>query len=82
VTRLKIVKPQKASAVEQLLVQQAASGQLRERISDDAMVRLLDQVGGEAQGHRPTITVGAGIMWGSGVAVWLCGCCLAGCVAV
>jgi hypothetical protein len=46
---------------------------LRERISDDAMVRLLDQVGGEAQGHRPTITVGAGIMWGSGVAVWLCG---------
>ncbi|KAI6182389.1 Programmed cell death protein 5 [Aphelenchoides bicaudatus] len=44
---LSSVKPDKAAAVESLIVRMARTGQLGEKLTDDGLKKLLDQVAGQ-----------------------------------
>lgn len=43
-SRIALVKPQKASAISDILLQMARSGQVRQRVSEEQLIMLLDQV--------------------------------------
>ncbi|GAA5877677.1 hypothetical protein JCM16303_000202 [Sporobolomyces ruberrimus] len=43
-SRIGLVKPERARAIEQLLMRMAQSGQLRGRVSEDQLIDVLDQV--------------------------------------
>ncbi|GAA5865663.1 hypothetical protein JCM3774_004955 [Rhodotorula dairenensis] len=43
-SRIALVKPDRARAIEQLLARMAQSGQLRGRVSEDQLIDVLDQV--------------------------------------
>ncbi|WFD29003.1 hypothetical protein MSPP1_000007 [Malassezia sp. CBS 17886] len=43
-SRISLVKPQKASAVQDILLQMARSGQVRQRVSEAQLISLLDQI--------------------------------------
>ncbi|POY72688.1 hypothetical protein BMF94_4517 [Rhodotorula taiwanensis] len=43
-SRIALVKPDRARAIEQLLARMAGSGQLRGRVSEDQLIDVLDQV--------------------------------------
>lgn len=53
--RIAIVKPDRASAVEQLILRMAKSGQIRQRISEDELVALLSDLSGQEQGEKAKI---------------------------
>ncbi|PWY96877.1 DNA-binding TFAR19-related protein [Testicularia cyperi] len=58
-SRIGLVKPQKARQITDLLIRMAQSGQLRGRVSEDQLIGLLDQVdqaSGGADGGAPKIT--------------------------
>lgn len=44
VSRIALVKPERARAIEQLLMRMAQSGQLRGRVSEEQLIDVLDQV--------------------------------------
>lgn len=46
-SNLAAVKPDKANAVENLIVRMARTGQLRGKLTDEAFKDLLDKVGGQ-----------------------------------
>ncbi|MES1916099.1 MAG: hypothetical protein MHM6MM_007948 [Cercozoa sp. M6MM] len=52
--RVAIVKPEKARAVEEMLINMAQSGRLRDRVSEAELVRFLSQ--GESKEQAPKIT--------------------------
>lgn len=58
VSRIALVKPQKARAIQDLILRMAQSGQVRQRISEEQLIGLLEQVEGQ-QGDesRGKITV-------------------------
>ncbi|KAK9241107.1 PDCD5-related protein [Lipomyces kononenkoae] len=43
-SRIRIVKQQKAKSVEDLLIQMARTGQIRNRVDEDELISLLDQI--------------------------------------
>ncbi|KAK9464462.1 PDCD5-related protein [Lipomyces arxii] len=43
-SRIRIVKQQRAKGVEDLLIQMARTGQIRARIDEDELISLLDQI--------------------------------------
>ncbi|KAK9458287.1 PDCD5-related protein [Dipodascopsis uninucleata] len=43
-SRIRIVKAQKAKGVEDLLIQMARTGQLQSRVDEDELIGLLDQI--------------------------------------
>ena len=58
VSRIALVKPQKSRAITDLLVRMAQSGQLRQRVTEDQLIGLLDQVDQSQGGDgEPKITV-------------------------
>ena len=44
--RIKIVKPEKAQAVESRLIQMARSGKLKDKVSDEQLTGLLESIAG------------------------------------
>jgi DNA-binding TFAR19-related protein (PDSD5 family) len=48
--RLKLVKKDKARAVEDSLIKAATSGQLRAKLSEEQLISMLDGVGGGGEG--------------------------------
>ena len=44
VARIKIVKEQKANAVEEMIVKMAQSGQIRDKVSEKQLIDLLEQL--------------------------------------
>lgn len=64
VSRIGLVRPDRARSLQELLVRMAKSGQIRGRVSDDQLVSLLDQVAqaetrnsGAASANKSKITV-------------------------
>lgn len=59
VSRISLVKPQKAQGITNLIIQMAQSGQIRQRINEAQLVDLLEQVerGDGSGGAGPKITV-------------------------
>lgn len=58
VSRIALVKPAKADAITNMLVQLARSGQIRQRVSEEELIALLDQVEQRAGGDsEPKIIV-------------------------
>ncbi|KAN0063485.1 hypothetical protein ACQY0O_003932 [Thecaphora frezii] len=59
-SRIGLVKPQKHRQIVDLLIRMAQSGQVRQRITEDQLIGLLDQVdqaaGGEAASGKITFT--------------------------
>ncbi|EPQ31539.1 uncharacterized protein PFL1_00872 [Pseudozyma flocculosa PF-1] len=58
-SRIGLVKPQKHRQITDLLIRMAQSGQVRQRITEDQLIGLLDQVdqaGGESAGGKITFT--------------------------
>lgn len=52
VSRISLVKPQKAQGITNLLIQMAQSGQIRQRVNEEQLIGLLEQVE-QAQGDGP-----------------------------
>ena len=44
VSRIAMVKPQKASAIQDILLQMTCTGQVRQRVTEEQLISLLDQV--------------------------------------
>ncbi|PRQ77914.1 hypothetical protein AAT19DRAFT_8982 [Rhodotorula toruloides] len=44
VSRIALVKPERAKSIEQLLMRMAQSGQIRGKVSEDQLIDVLDQV--------------------------------------
>ncbi|WFD20239.1 hypothetical protein MCAP1_002483 [Malassezia caprae] len=58
-SRIALVKPQKASAISDILLQMARSGQVRQRVSEEQLIMLLDQVdqvGANESANKITLT--------------------------
>ncbi|KDN44732.1 DNA-binding TFAR19-related protein [Tilletiaria anomala UBC 951] len=56
-SRIALVKPQKSQAITDLLLRMAQSGQLRQRVTEDQLIGLLDQVDQSQSGaNEPKIT--------------------------
>ena len=47
--RIKIVKPEKARAVEARLIQMAKSGKLKDKVSDESLTGLLESIAGNEE---------------------------------
>lgn len=50
VSRISLVKPSKARAIQDLLIRMAQSGQVRQKVTEQQLIGLLDQVEGQGQG--------------------------------
>ena len=54
-SRIALVKPEKAQALENMLLQAAQRGQLGGKVTEDALIKMLEQInggGGEGGGGR------------------------------
>ncbi|PWN92464.1 hypothetical protein FA10DRAFT_266222 [Acaromyces ingoldii] len=47
-SRISLVKPEKARAIQDLLIRMAQSGQVRQRVTEQQLIGLLDQVEGNS----------------------------------
>lgn len=56
-SRIGLVKPQKARQITDLLIRMAQQGQIRGRITEDQLIGLLDQVDQASSGDAGKITV-------------------------
>jgi DNA-binding TFAR19-related protein (PDSD5 family) len=59
VSRIAIVKPDKARAIEDMVIQMAQRGQLAAKIDEDKLIDLLNQVGVTEEKQRTKVTVRA-----------------------
>lgn len=50
VSRIALVKPSKARAIQDLLIRMAQSGQVRQKVTEQQLIGLLDQVEGQGPG--------------------------------
>lgn len=55
--RIAIVKPEKARAIEDMVIQMAQRGQLAAKINEDRLIELLNQVGENEDKQRTKVTV-------------------------
>ena len=58
VSRIKLVKPEKARQVEDMVIRAAQTGQLGQKIDEDKLISLLEQIG-EKKAAPTKITVNA-----------------------
>lgn len=58
-SRIAIVKPDKARAIEDMVIQMAQRGQLAAKIDEDKLIDLLNQVGVTEEKQRTKVTVRA-----------------------
>jgi hypothetical protein len=49
VSRISLVKPTKAKQIQELLIRMAQSGQVRQKVTEQQLIGLLDQVEGQGQ---------------------------------
>ncbi|KAK9244877.1 PDCD5-related protein [Lipomyces tetrasporus] len=57
-SRIRIVRQQKAKGVEDLLIQMARTGQIRSRVDEDELISLLEQISKqESREHETKIVV-------------------------
>ncbi|CAN6664430.1 hypothetical protein TRVA0_036S00166 [Trichomonascus vanleenenianus] len=56
-SRIRIVRPQRAQSVEDLLIRMARSGQIRQKVSEEELVSLLDQISQQEQRTSQTKVV-------------------------
>ena len=57
VARIAIVKPEKARAIEAMVIEMAQRGQLAAKIDEDKLIDLLNQVGLTEEKKRTKVTV-------------------------
>lgn len=56
-SRIAIVKPEKARVVGDCILQMAQNGQIPQAISEDKLIQLLNSLGERDEKHRMKITV-------------------------
>ena len=57
VSRIAVVRPDKARGVEELLLRMARSGQLQGRVTEAQLVQFLEQISGQEKKAETKITV-------------------------
>ena len=57
ISRIALVKPQKADAISDILLRMAQSGQVRQRVTEDQLILLLDQLDQASAHESGKITV-------------------------
>lgn len=57
VSRIAIVKPEKARAIEDMVIQMAQRGQLAAKIDEDKLIELLSRAGETEEKQRTKVTV-------------------------
>jgi programmed cell death protein 5 len=57
VSNISLVKPEKARALEDQLLRQAQSGNLKEKLSEAQLLQILEKVSGEAQCTKVVVTI-------------------------
>ncbi|CAI5746470.1 unnamed protein product [Peronospora destructor] len=55
--RIAIVKPEKARAIEEMVIQMAQRGQLAAKIDEEKLIDLLNQVGATEEKQRVKVTI-------------------------
>eukprot|EP00798_Chlamydomonas_sp_ICE-L_P016625 gene16625-22872_t len=55
--RIAIVKPDKARAVEAMIIQAAQRGQLNEKVSDERLMSMLEQINEREGGTKSKVTI-------------------------
>ena len=58
VSRIALVKPERAREVEDLIIQAAQSGQIQERVDEDKLKQLLSKLSENEQKTKTKVTVG------------------------
>jgi len=52
-----LVKPEKAKAIENMLIQMARSGQLQGKLSEELLIKLIERVNNQIEGAKPKATI-------------------------
>ncbi|KAL2629849.1 hypothetical protein R1flu_014535 [Riccia fluitans] len=55
-SRIALVKPEKARGVEDLILRSAQYGQITEKVSEDRLISLLEQINEQSQKKTTTVT--------------------------
>lgn len=55
--RVAIVKPDNARAVEEHLIKMARAGKIKSQVTEDDVIRMLDEVGGALSGGAKKIVI-------------------------
>ena len=59
---VRLVKPQKAEMLESRIIQLGRAGQLRGKMTEQQLIRMLEQIGASQQENKPKITVTAKVI--------------------
>jgi programmed cell death protein 5 len=57
VSRIGLVKPEKARAIEDMIIAAARRGALQEKVSEERLIELLEQVNEQAGPRKTTVTI-------------------------
>ena len=52
-----LVKPEKAKAIENMLIQMARCGQLQGKLSEQPLISLIEKVNSQIEGQKPKVTI-------------------------
>ncbi|RKP17667.1 hypothetical protein ROZALSC1DRAFT_16115 [Rozella allomycis CSF55] len=56
-SRIAIVKPEKARVVEEMLIRMRQTGQIRQKVDEDQLKGLLEQISGTTEQAKPKVTI-------------------------
>lgn len=57
VARIALVKPEKARAVEEMIIMAGRRGQLGEKVTDERLLTMLEQLADKEETSKPKITI-------------------------
>lgn len=57
VNRISIVKPERARAIEDLIIRMARAGQLQGKLNEQGVIDLLEQIRGSEEQQQPKIVI-------------------------
>ncbi|EPZ32026.1 DNA-binding TFAR19-related protein domain-containing protein [Rozella allomycis CSF55] len=55
--KIAIVKPEKARVVEEMLIRMRQTGQIRQKVDEDQLKGLLEQISGTTEQAKPKVTI-------------------------
>lgn len=57
VARIALVKPEKARAVEEMIIMAGRRGQLGEKVTDERLLTMLEQLADKEETSKPKVTI-------------------------
>jgi programmed cell death protein 5 len=57
VSRIGLVKPEKSRAIEDMIISAARRGSLTEKVTEERLIELLEQVNEQSEQRKTTVTI-------------------------